>query len=88
MQSWHAELKTFLGERLYRHPKVAQTTASARDIVATLFDRYAADPQEMPKSYSSSARSLRSVADYIAGMTDRFAMREHERLTGRRVFDT
>ena len=48
----------------------------------SLFERYLSDPQEMPASYAQRSDRERAVADYIAGMTDRFASREHHRLTG------
>jgi dGTPase len=83
----HLRLKTFLRERLYRHPQVVDTTDRAKTIVATLFRRYMEEPAEMPKGYSDRPRVMRSVADYIAGMTDRFAIKEHERLTGERIFE-
>ncbi|MDZ7591707.1 MAG: deoxyguanosinetriphosphate triphosphohydrolase [Rubrivivax sp.] len=80
------ELKRFLFSKLYRHPQVAETTARARSVVVDLFGAYLAAPQEMPDDYAGAADLPRSVADYIAGMTDRYALREHHRLTGRRLF--
>jgi len=82
----NAELKRFLFAELYRHPQVAGTTALARTAVAELFAAYAADPRQMPDDYAGAADLPRAVADYIAGMTDRYALREHHRLTGRRLF--
>jgi dGTPase len=82
----NAELKHFLFSELYRHPQVAETTARARSAVVELFSAYLAAPQEMPEDYAGQADLPRSVADYIAGMTDRYALREHHRLTGRRLF--
>lgn len=79
-------LKRFLFQRLYRHPQVMDTTERARQAVTELFGAYCADPHEMPAEYAAAADLERSVADYIAGMTDRFALREHQRLTGRDVF--
>jgi dGTPase len=58
----------------------------ARAAVAELFAAYLAKPQEMPADFARAADLPRSVADYIAGMTDRFALREHHRLSGRRLF--
>jgi dGTPase len=55
-------------------------------VVVDLFGAYLAAPQEMPEDYAGAADLPRSVADYIAGMTDRYALREHHRLTGRRLF--
>ena len=55
----------------------------AQRVVRELFAVYAAEPGEMPGHFQPD---LRQVADYIAGMTDRFALREHERLTGQRLW--
>jgi dGTPase len=79
-------LQRFLFSALYRHPQVMQTTALARQALAELFDAYRADPSAMPADFAQAADTPRAVADYIAGMTDRYALREHHRLTGRRVF--
>ncbi len=83
-----SELKRFLFTALYRHPQVMQTTALARTAVEDLFAAYTADPAAMPTDFAAAATAdgPRAVADYIAGMTDRFALREHHRLTGRRLF--
>jgi dGTPase len=81
-----AELKRFLRANLYRHPQVVDTTDRARQVIRELFDAYCADPAQMPPEHAQRDGLHRSVADYIAGMTDRFALREHERLTGRRLF--
>ncbi|HSV58754.1 MAG TPA: deoxyguanosinetriphosphate triphosphohydrolase [Variovorax sp.] len=83
MRADSTELKRFLFANLYRHPRVVQTTTQAQDVVRELFDAYHAQPQEMPPGYGQREDRQRAVADYIAGMTDRYAMREHERLTGR-----
>ncbi|CAN7596923.1 deoxyguanosinetriphosphate triphosphohydrolase [Variovorax sp. LjRoot290] len=84
MRAQSIELKQFLFRNLYRHPRVTQTTDRAQQVVRELFAAYLARAEEMPDSYAQRAGRHRAVADYIAGMTDRFAMREHERLTGRR----
>jgi dGTPase len=89
-------LKKFLFNHLYRHPQVVDTTGQAAQMVKALFSAYLARPQEMQERFlarSEAARdaanvasgTARVVADYIAGMTDRFAGREHERLTGLRL---
>jgi dGTPase len=84
-------LKAFLLRALYRHPQVVQKMDAARTVLAELFAVYVEKPQEMA-AYgvvleAEPQDSLpRRVADYVAGMTDRFALREHERLTGRRLF--
>jgi dGTPase len=83
-------LKTFLLRNLYRHPQVMETTDRARRVVSDLFQRYLDAPEDMPDSHvlpnASPQQRARAVADYIAGMTDRFAIREHERLFGRVLF--
>jgi dGTPase len=81
-----ADLKRFLFAELYRHPQVMHTTAQARRIVAELFEAYVAQPGQMPAEHRTAVDRHRAVADYIAGMTDRFAQREHARLTGRDAF--
>ena len=88
LQAQNAELKRFLFARLYRHPQVLQSTDLAGTVVAELFAAYGAQPGEMPPDFTAAAATdrPRAVADYIAGMTDRFALREHHRLTGRRLF--
>lgn len=83
MRTQSAALKRFLFRGLYRHPQVVQTTVQARVVVQELFAAYIDNPSEMPESFAVRGDGPRAVADYIAGMTDRFAMREHERLTGR-----
>lgn len=84
MRARSAELKKFMFEALYRHPQVMDTTRRAQQIVHELFAIYLEADAELPPSYAARTDRHRAVADYIAGMTDRFAMREHERLTGRR----
>ena len=78
-------LKTFLLHNLYRHPQVLATTGQAKEVVRELFAAYVLQPAQMPADFAARPNVPRAVADYIAGMTDRFAAREHERLTGRRL---
>jgi dGTPase len=85
MHARSAELKKFLFASLYRHPQVMHTTGQAKQAVRELFTAYLARPQEMRAEFAARSDRERAVADYIAGMTDRFAMREHERLTGKRL---
>ena len=94
MRERSQELKQFLFKNLYRHPRVMETTARAQEVVRDLFAAYIESPHEMNAGFAEQAAAAdaapvraRAVADFIAGMTDRFAMREHERLTGRRSFD-
>jgi dGTPase len=83
------ELNRFLLANLYRHPNVMEMTERAQNVVSELFTAYCNDPAQFQFDEKTATVSLhRSVADYIAGMTDRFAAREHERLTGQKVFMT
>ncbi|MDP5009380.1 MAG: deoxyguanosinetriphosphate triphosphohydrolase [Glaciimonas sp.] len=79
------ELKRFLRENLYRHYLVNRMTSKAKRIVTELFDCFIREPQLLPPDYQlilgrEDADQARQVADYIAGMTDRYAIREHRRL--------
>jgi dGTPase len=83
-------LKTFLREHVYKHYKVRRMTAKARRVVRELFDAFFSDPSLMPDEHRATGARLeiaqgpagraRAVADYIAGMTDRYAILEHRRL--------
>lgn len=86
MRQQSTGLKRFLHEHLYRHARVVQTTDRAQQVVRELFDAYRAEPGEMPAEFAQRSDRERAVADYVAGMTDRFALREHHRLTGRSAF--
>jgi dGTPase len=96
MRRRSAQLKQFLFRNLYRHPQVMQTTGLAKQVVRELFAAYLAEPSELPVTFGVGIEdalgraahfepTMRVIADYIAGMTDRFAAREHERLTGQRL---
>jgi dGTPase len=76
------DLKRFLFENLYRHYQVVRMTNKAARIVTELFEAFVADPRLLPDDHRRRAeRDLhRAIADYIAGMTDRYAIREHRRL--------
>ena len=86
------ELKVFLRQRLYRHPKVHEMSDRAEQVVASLFAALCEDLGCMPEEHARRARkaretagaagSARVVADYIAGMTDRFALQTHAALRG------
>ncbi|MGD9834884.1 MAG: deoxyguanosinetriphosphate triphosphohydrolase [Piscinibacter sp.] len=78
------EVQRFLRANLYRHPQVVATTTVARDVLRELFQVYVAEPAQLPSRPMAGRGTPRAVADYIAGMTDRFALQEHARLTGRR----
>ena len=85
MREESAALKRFLRHNLYRHPQVEHTTGLAKQVVRDLFLVYLSDPAQMQPGFAERRNVPRAVADYIAGMTDRFAVREHERLTGQRL---
>lgn len=76
------ELKRFLRENLYWHYQVLRMTDKARRIINDLFSAFMSDPRLLPPQYQRRAREdkPRAIADYIAGMTDRYAIREHRRL--------
>ena len=76
------ELKRFLREQLYYHYQVLRMTNKARRIVSELFEAFMADTALLPPQYQHRAThdKPRAIADYIAGMTDRYAIREHRRL--------
>ncbi|TAH44427.1 MAG: deoxyguanosinetriphosphate triphosphohydrolase [Betaproteobacteria bacterium] len=76
------ELKVFLRDELYHHYQVLRMTNKARRIVGDLFAAFMDDPRILPPQYQVRARNdkPRAIADYIAGMTDRYAMKEHRRL--------
>ena len=78
-------LKRFLMQALYRHPQVVQNMEQAQQVIRDLFAHYSQQPQTMPPEFAERTDKARAVADYIAGMTDRFALREHVLLTGRQV---
>lgn len=81
MRLQSTELKKFLFANLYRHPQVMATTQHAQDMVVELFNVYCRDPAQIAFDARSSNVGLeRAVADYIAGMTDRFAAKEFARL--------
>ena len=82
MQAEVRLLKQMLMAALYRHPQVMHTTDQARQVVRELFAAYLRAPTEMPPGFADAANRHRAVADYVAGMTDRFASREYSRLTG------
>jgi dGTPase len=82
-------LKEFLFQRMYRHHRVNRMSSKAHSVVHDLFGLYLAEPQCLPREWRELAagpdepRTARVAADYLAGMTDRFALDEHHRL-----FDT
>jgi dGTPase len=81
-----AQLRAFLMERMYRHWRVNRTRSQARRILAEMFQLFMAEPDVLPTEWfvrsqkRDEAGRARVVCDYIAGMTDRFAIEEHRRL--------
>ncbi|HEU0282904.1 MAG TPA: deoxyguanosinetriphosphate triphosphohydrolase [Gallionella sp.] len=78
-------LKSFLHAHLYRHYRVMRMSVKAQRIISDLFDIFMADSRLLPPQFQPLARQVeperaRAVADYIAGMTDRYAIREHRRI--------
>jgi dGTPase len=77
-------LKRFLHANLYRHYQVNRMRVKASRVVRELFDAFMADPVLLPPDYQAAAgdvtKQARKIADYIAGMTDRYAIREHRRI--------
>jgi dGTPase len=82
----HTSLKRFLNRHLYRHEKKLAMTREVQAMVKDLFVKYLSDVSQMPTEFSAAAAGqdeivrARVVADYIAGMTDRYAIAEHERI--------
>jgi len=86
----HLALKHFLRESLYKHPKVLEMTSRAHNVVRGLFELYVNDPAVMPPEHAERAAQwaaeqgdsgrARAVADYVAGMTDRYALSAYKRL--------
>ncbi|MDP1581806.1 MAG: deoxyguanosinetriphosphate triphosphohydrolase, partial [Bradyrhizobium sp.] len=83
-----AEIKTFLKLRMYRHPRVMRVMGEAEQILFDLFARYQQSPGDLPAEWLSrdggdqetEAQRARRIGNFIAGMTDRFAITEHQRL--------
>ena len=86
----HLELKHYLRDHVYRHYRVLRMTNKAHHVIRSMFDSFYARPELLPDEHFQAARDMesesgengraRAVADYIAGMTDRYAIVEHERL--------
>jgi len=88
MQEQLSGLRAFLHENMYRHHKVNRARSQAKRIVAALFELFMKEPEMLPPEWearlsgATEARRARVICDYIAGMTDRYAMREYEKLFG------
>jgi dGTPase len=86
MQGELDDLRTFLTTRVYRHPRIMRIMGEAEGVVQDLFRRYSAEPAALPPEWREQAPEpgarayARHVSDFIAGMTDRYALAEHRRL--------
>jgi dGTPase len=81
-------IKDFLYPELYRHARIMRIMGEAEEVVRRLFDHYVATPDDLPDEWlaglgsaDDAERAIR-IADFIAGMTDRYAMVEHTRIFG------
>lgn len=85
-ESYDKAIRSFLFENMYRHYSVNRTMSKARRVVKDLFDLFIDDPSVLPTSWRrrctgpKTPKTARVVCDYIAGMTDRYALEEHRRL--------
>lgn len=84
------EVRAFLFTRMYRAPRVVETRAIVTDVVNDLFPHMMAHPEQLPRQWQAEVRAAqddttlaRLVCDYIAGMTDRFALQTHRRIFNR-----
>jgi dGTPase len=83
MEDRNRQLKEFLYRNMYQHHRVVRMQVKADSILEDLFQAYTRNPEILPESLPSpedEAARYRSVCDYIAGMTDRFALQEHAKL--------
>ncbi|UCC64967.1 MAG: deoxyguanosinetriphosphate triphosphohydrolase [Anaerolineae bacterium] len=83
VQARTRELKDFLFQRLYRHHRVMRMQTKAERIISELFNAYVDEPRQMPETIQARLQETslhRVVCDYVAGMTDRFALQEHAKL--------
>ena len=73
-------IKGFLFPRMYRHARIVRIMADAERVVSDLFERYIRCPGDLPPRDGAAGEGARAIADFIAGMTDRYALSEHARL--------
>ena len=77
------EIQRFLSERLYHHPRVLERSRQATPVIQGLFAHFRRDPTMLPTHVQARTEIdglERAIADYVAGMTDRFALQSHQRL--------
>lgn len=87
MASQERKLKSFMYERLYYHPEQVSAANHARDVITKLFEAYSGDPSQMPEEWrkrlpEEEPYRSRTIADFIAGMSDRFAMQSCSKIYG------
>ena len=88
MQEQNRVLQQFLSQRMYRHARVMNVMERAQRVIRDLFELYMSDPEQLPKDWREDAladdrsRYARQVCDFIAGMTDRYAISQHKLLFG------
>jgi len=83
MQRLNRGLKDFLLNRLYRHHRVMRMQVKARRLIRQLFQAYLSEPRQLPPQVQdrlAREKPERVICDYVAGMTDRFAIQEHRKL--------
>ncbi len=86
VEAEEAGIKAFLKQHMYRHPRVMRVMGQAEEIVFDLFARYRNNPHDLPEEWlpaegtETEAAAARRIGNFIAGMTDRFALTEHQRL--------
>lgn len=83
--AFNSELREFLNRHIYRHPELEEMKTRSREIITFLFHRYQTDPKEISSDFRlryPDADPFRLTVDYVAGMTDRFALSEYNRLHG------
>ena len=92
LQAAEREFKRYMHEKLYYHPEQAETARKARRVIAELFSAYSQEPVLMDEEWLDmmprhEPDRSRHIADYIAGMTDRFALSRHIEIYGRTIED-
>jgi len=86
MREKNRALQSFLSQRMYRHERVMDIMGRAQRVVRDLFEAYLGDPRLLPATWredsftDDQSRFARQVCDFIAGMTDRYALAQHKRL--------
>jgi dGTPase len=83
MHRRNRQLKDFLYARLYRHPRVVRMQVKSERVITDLFNAFRAEPSILPRQFQAQVDEFgleRTICDYIAGMTDRYAIEEHQKL--------